>query len=449
MKALILFLCLFSIVLRTHAYKIAVFASLISNSQVLFNHRVCETLANAGHDVTFIRVTVYETDFTALATPKGVKAHSVNASTGASFERFEAAQSESLFKEYSLFDSQRYTGSGVMFMLETVVKSCENLLQNKEFIEWLRRERFDLAFTHMFEACPIGLIHHVKIPSWVWLNSAPLLDFVASSVGVPLPPSYVPPMVMAVKDSMTFTERLKSFVGHGLLSILYPRTVTRPETAMFRKYIDPNFPDLGELSSKAPLVMVNSDELYDFPRPTLHKVINIGGIGVDFKDARNLSGEFATAAEKAKHLVVFTFGSIVDMTKMPESWKGSWLAAFAEFPDVQFFVRYKSNDLKDRIPENVLLSKWLPQADLLQHPKTRAFITHGGYNGFQETLSAGKPAIVIPFFSDQPRNAELAEKLGFGIKIHKSEVSKDTIVSALREILYNKKCDFYFVFIFR
>ncbi|KAI1731456.1 UDP-glucoronosyl and UDP-glucosyl transferase domain-containing protein [Ditylenchus destructor] len=138
---------------------------------ILFNHRVCQTLANAGHDVTIIRVSVYETYFPALATPKGVK----------------------------------------------------DLLQNKEFIEWLRRERFDLAFTHMFEACPIGLIHHVKIPSWVWLNSGPLLDFVASSVGVPLPPSYVPPMLMAVKDSMTFTERLKSFVGHGLLSILYPR----------------------------------------------------------------------------------------------------------------------------------------------------------------------------------------------------------------------------------
>jgi UDP:flavonoid glycosyltransferase YjiC (YdhE family) len=36
--------------------------------------------------------------------------------------------------------------------------------------------------------------------------------------------------------------------------------------------------------------------------------------------------------------------------------------------------------------ENVLFLPWLPQNDLLGHPKTKLFITHCGKNGIFEAL---------------------------------------------------------------
>ncbi|CAB3397261.1 unnamed protein product [Caenorhabditis bovis] len=60
---------------------------------------------------------------------------------------------------------------------------------------------------------------------------------------------------------------------------------------VFREEIDPNFPHTMDLAEKCPLVMVNSNELYDLPRPTLSKVVNIGGLGVGFDDAKPLTGE--------------------------------------------------------------------------------------------------------------------------------------------------------------
>lgn len=44
-------------------------------------------------------------------------------------------------------------------------------------------------------------------------------------------------------------------------------------------------------------IMVNSNELYEFPRPTLAKIVNIGGLGVEFKDAKPLSGVSLPAKE--------------------------------------------------------------------------------------------------------------------------------------------------------
>ena len=59
-------------------------------------------------------------------------------------------------------------------------------------IQKLIDAKFDLAFAHMGDYCPIGLIHHAKIPTWIWFNSAPVFDIVAYDLGLPSPPSYVP-----------------------------------------------------------------------------------------------------------------------------------------------------------------------------------------------------------------------------------------------------------------
>ncbi|VDP54546.1 unnamed protein product [Heligmosomoides polygyrus] len=159
--------------------------------------------------------------------------------------------------------------------------------------------------------------------------------------------------------------------------------VVNKETAIMREHWDPNFPDIMDLARNCQLIMVNSNELYEFPRPTLAKIVNIGGLGVEFKDAKPLSGEFKKISENGRGIVVMSFGSVANTEWMPEEWKTALLNAFSRFPDYQFVIRYVNDDLKDRLPPNVHTFKWLPQADLLSHPKTKAFISHGGYNSLQ------------------------------------------------------------------
>ena len=66
--------------------------------------------------------------------------------------------------------------------------------------------------------------------------------------------------------------------------------IASPQTEIFKRYIDPDFPDLEELAANCPLVMVNSDEVYAFPRPILHKIVYIGGLGMRESIGKPLTG---------------------------------------------------------------------------------------------------------------------------------------------------------------
>ncbi|RCN26391.1 hypothetical protein ANCCAN_27883 [Ancylostoma caninum] len=108
-------------------------------------------------------------------------------------------------------------------------------------------------------------------------------------MGVPRIPSYVPPIIMESTDHMNFLERTKSLAGHTLTIPVWKWILADKETALFRELLDPKFPDLIELAEQCPLVMVNSNDLYDIPRPTLAKIVNIGGVGMQLKDVKPLA----------------------------------------------------------------------------------------------------------------------------------------------------------------
>ncbi len=52
---------------------------------------------------------------------------------------------------------------------------------------------------------------------------------------------------------------------------------------------------------------------------------------------------------------------------------------------------------------------WVPSLnDLLGHPTTRAFLTHGGVHSYYEAIYHAVPMVVMPIGADQPDNARWA-----------------------------------------
>jgi len=76
---------------------------------------------------------------------------------------------------------------------------------------------------------------------------------------------------------------------------------------------------------------------------------------------------------------------------------------------------------------------------LLDHPKVRLLMSHGGFLGTLEAVHSAVPIIGIPFFFDQPRNILKLVEQGSGILLDYETLTKDNLYNAITTILNNSR----------
>ncbi|UMM33006.1 hypothetical protein L5515_006632 [Caenorhabditis briggsae] len=79
----------------------------------------------------------------------------------------------------------------------------------------------------------------------------------------------------------------------------------------------------------------------------------------------------------------------------------------------------------------------VPQTALLNDPRLSAFLTHGGLGSTTELTFLGKPALMVPIFTDQERNANMLARHG-GVRVFQKNDLKN-VKAAVYDILFNKK----------
>ena len=128
-------------------------------------------------------------------------------------------------------------------------------------------------------------------------------------------------------------------------------------------------------------------------------------------------------------LVVLTFGSGVK--DIPSNMLERMLEAFSQIE--QRVIMRHGGDVPHQLPGNVKMLSWIPQGDLLGHPNTRAFITHGGANGQLEAIHNAVPMVTIPMFGDQQYNAERVASRGFGVTLDR-EFTSEQLLQAIKTV---------------
>ena len=89
-------------------------------------------------------------------------------------------------------------------------------------------------------------------------------------------------------------------------------------------------------------------------------------------------------------------------------------------------------DFTNQIAKQVFLSS-------AAHPKTRAFITHGGSHGVYEGICNAVPMVLMPLFGDQMDNAKRVESRGAGLTLNILEMTSNDISTALKAVINDKK----------
>uniref|UniRef100_A0A8R1INQ8 glucuronosyltransferase n=1 Tax=Caenorhabditis japonica TaxID=281687 RepID=A0A8R1INQ8_CAEJA len=68
------------------------------------------------------------------------------------------------------------------------------------------------------------------------------------------------------------------------------------------------------------------------------------------------------------------------------------------------------------------------------------FVTHGGLGSIMELAYAGKPAIVVPIFGDQPHNAVMLERHGGAVAYDKFELQDgEKLTRVINDIMSNQR----------
>ncbi|XP_065770123.1 UDP-glucuronosyltransferase 2B4-like isoform X4 [Muntiacus reevesi] len=190
---------------------------------------------------------------------------------------------------------------------------------------------------------------------------------------------------------------------------------------------------LSETMGKAEMWLIRTYWDFSFPRPQLPNVEFVGGLHC--KPAKPLPKEMEEFVQSSGEngIVVFSLGSMI--SNMSEDRAKVVASALAQIPQ-KVLWRYDGKK-PDTLGPNTRLYKWLPQNDLLGHPKTKAFITHGGSNGVYEAIYHGIPMVGLPLFADQADNIARMKAKGTAVRLDLESMSSRDLLNALKEVINN------------
>ncbi|XP_068185979.1 UDP-glucuronosyltransferase-like [Antennarius striatus] len=311
------------------------------------------------------------------------------------------------------------------------LKGCESLLNNQPVMSRLRGEGFDIVLTDPFLPCGPVVAQMFSIPAVYFLHGLPC-DLVSKANQCPSPPSYVPVFFSSNTDVMTFPQRVKNLVMSIVESYMC-RLMYYHFDDLVSRYLG-DILTYKELLSHGAFWLLRHDFVFEWPKPVMPNTAFIGGINcakksplpMDLEKFVNESGDYG--------FIVLTFGSVVP--DMPAETTKQFFDAFRQMP--QRVVWRYTGVPPEEPPKNVRLMEWLPQNDLLAHPKAKVFITHGGTHGIYESICNAVPMLMFPLFGDQGDNVHRMVSRGVAEKLNIYHVTTEKLLDALKKIIHDK-----------
>ncbi|CAD1470738.1 unnamed protein product [Heterotrigona itama] len=298
---------------------------------------------------------------------------------------------------------------------------------------------YDLVITEYFGApCYLGLGALLNTPVAIVVSSLET-PYVDNFMGNPFNVAFFPGTSLENVVLNTFFDRVSNLVINYKDSLVF-QYYTSDQTDIMRKYLGWDLPDVRQLERNVTLALVNSHYSFHGIRSFAPAVIEVAGLHIQDEEIP-LPPILKNWLDTADHgLVYFTLGSLMNIETLPRDTLLGLYASFGKISPIRVLMRVaNTTKLPPGLPDNVVVSSWIPQISVLRHKNTRAFITHGGLMGTQEAIYHGVPMIGIPVFSDQIRNVNIMVQKNVGILLRSEDLDERSMDIALHAILHDPK----------
>ncbi|KAL1007196.1 hypothetical protein UPYG_G00083320 [Umbra pygmaea] len=392
---------------------------------------IIEELHSRGHSVSVVRP--FDSWYIKETSPL-YKSITIDAPGGADEEFFH------LFVSRQIQIQRERSSAWTRFSLDMELKErfgemhrkvCNmviQMLENKQVMQSIRDTKYDLVLTDPSNGGGVVLAHYLNIP--LVFNVRWTIHGEAHFAIAPSPLSYVPFPVAELTDKMSFFQRVYNVLIYVLRQHLYRQTTGPHYSALVSRYFGSNV-DYFSLFQAADLWLMRVDFVFEFPRPTMPNVIYMGGF--QCKPAKHLPQELEEFVQSSgEHgVIVMSLGTLVG--QLPRDIADAIAVSFAQLPQ-KVIWRYKG-ERPATLGNNTLLVDWLPQNDLLGHPKTRLFVTHGGTNGIIEAIYHSVPIVGIPLVFDQHDNLSRMKAKGIAKVVDIATLDRNMFSQAIQDVL--------------
>ncbi|XP_074085416.1 UDP-glucuronosyltransferase 2B17-like isoform X5 [Macrotis lagotis] len=309
---------------------------------------------------------------------------------------------------------------------------CEGVVLNKKLMKTLKDTKYDIVVSDALAPCGELIAEILGIPIIYTLRYTVGNTYETYCGGLPFPPSYVPVTFTKLTDKMTFMERVKNMVFFLYFDFWFQNFDVKNWNQFYSDVLG-RPTTLCETMGKAEMWLIRTYWDFEFPRPYLPNFEFVGGLHC--KPAKPLPKEMETFVQSSGDhgIVVFSLGSMVK--NLTDEKSNLIAAALAQIPQ-KVLWRYKGKKPATLGP-NTRTYDWIPQNDLLGHPKTKAFITHGGTNGIYEAIYHGIPMIGVPMFADQPDNIAHMKAKGAAVEVDFNAMTTEDMLNALKTVINN------------
>ncbi|XP_037549791.1 UDP-glucuronosyltransferase 2A1, partial [Nematolebias whitei] len=338
------------------------------------------------------------------------------------FERGDLTLTSILYKSVGMYNT-------FIDLHNAVTEVLSGLLDDAHMIRRIKESKFDLVLTDPCWANGVIVAKYFNLP--LVYNVRWLISEEAHFAIAPSPLSYVPLTGSGSTDKMTFIQRVKNMFLYQVNQIqnsLASKLLYQP---LCDKYLGPDT-DFNQIKIDADIWLMRTDFVFDYPRPTMPNVVYMGGfhckppepLPEDLEEFVQSSGEHG--------VIVMSLGAFV--SKLPDDFANEIAAAYSKLP--QKVIWTHKGKRPDTLGNNTLMVDWMPQKDLLGHPKIKLFVAHGGTNGVQEAMCYAVPVVGLALYFDHYDNLLRLQEKGAAKVLTLATVEKDdNFLKALQEVL--------------
>ncbi|XP_030374219.1 UDP-glucuronosyltransferase 2B13-like [Scaptodrosophila lebanonensis] len=415
MKSLVVYLLtLISLLSHVQSAKILATFPFPGRSQYIFAESYLKALAARGHEVTVINTLPNK------STPnmRFISAPKIH-------EYFDE-----MMKEISAPTLWQQL-NGYNRILTKVTECTMNDLGVQKLLQ--SGETFDLVIAETVQTEALfGLAQHFNA-TLIGLSSYGTDWEIDKLMGNTSPLSYNPPVTSSRTQHMNFYERLQNLYEFILTEVHWVLVHLPVMQRLYDKYFPNAKQTMAEVLGSFKLMLLGQHFTLSHSRPYVPNMIEVGGLHISHKPAP-LPEQIKQFIEAAPHGVIyFSMGSNVKSKDLPQETREMLLKVFGRLKQ-RVLWKFEDNQLPGK-PDNVFISKWFPQPDILAHPQVKLFITHGGLLSTIESVYFGKPVLGLPVFYDQFMNVERARRMGFGLGLSLINMEEKQFEEAIQTLL--------------